>query len=68
LQDVTGVAVFGSVTRIYSPKELNQRRLNHGSFIFAGALLVGVYGAVLLAQTLEMEFMTIVKTTVRQWL
>lgn len=66
LQDETGVAVFGSVTRVYSPEELVQRRINHGSFILVGVLLLISYGAVLLVQLNEVEFMTIVKTTVRQ--
>ena len=68
LQDETGVAVFGSVTRVYSPEELVQRRINHGSFIVVGVLLLISFGAVLLVRVNEIEFMTIVKTTVRQWI
>lgn len=66
LLDRTGVAVFGSVTRVYSPRELTQRRLNHGSFILTGALLLVFYGAVLLLQFYEINFMAMVKAAIGQ--
>ena len=68
LQEITGVAMFGGVTRVYSHKDLVRRRLNHAAYVTAGTLLITVFIAVILVQVFEFEVIANLRQTVRLWL
>lgn len=68
LQELTGVAMFGGVTRVYSHKELVRRRINHITYAVAGALLATVFVAVVVVELLELEVLSVLRQAVRLWL
>lgn len=66
LQDATGVAVFGSVTRVYSEKELKQRRLQHGAYVLVGILLLSVFSGMLMIEFMELGVLDHLRQVVGQ--
>lgn len=48
LQKLSGLPVFGSVSRIWTPELLLKRRIQFGAFIGVGVVLLIAYGGVLL--------------------
>lgn len=68
LQDVTGVAVFGSVTRVYSEKELVRRRVQHGAYVITGILLLVVFSGFLTIEFMELKVLDNLRQTVGQWI
>ena len=68
LQEITGVAMFGGVTRVYSQKELVRRRLNHAAYVAAGTLLLTVFVSVVVVQVFELTLLSTLRQAVRLWL
>lgn len=48
LQKLTGVPVFGSVSRVWTPELLFKRRLEFGAYILAGTIMLFAYSGVFL--------------------
>lgn len=68
LQELTGVAMFGGVTKVYSHKELVKRRINHAAYLVSGGLLTAVFLAVLFIELFEGGRLVAVRQMMRSWL
>jgi polysaccharide chain length determinant protein (PEP-CTERM system associated) len=70
LRQLTGFPVFGSVSRIWTPELRFMRKIELGVFLFAGILLLLVYGWVLLVYRGDVSAIGLdeILQTVRQWL
>ena len=68
LQELTGVAMFGGVTRVYSHNELVKRRINHAAYTVIGSLLIMAFVAVVLVELLDIESLTTLRQVVRSWI
>lgn len=68
LQETTGVAVFGSVTKVYSGKELMQQRIKHASYMLAGILLCVMFAGVVFVQQHESNYLDNLRLIAGHWI
>jgi len=65
LRQVTGLPVFGSVTRIWTPQLLLKKRVEFGGFLSVTALLAAVYIGVVFVGTANPEISSTIVNSVR---
>lgn len=56
LQELTGMPVFGSVSRVYTDSELLKQRLKYTAFVIASMLLLVMFGGVILIQHYDLMY------------
>lgn len=65
LRQVTGLPVFGTVSRIWTPQLLMKKRIEFGGFVSVAVLLVVVFVGVIFIGTSNSEFSDSIMHTVR---
>jgi len=65
LRQVTGLPVFGTVSRIWTPQLLLKKRVEFGGFLSVVALLVIAYAGVIYVGTSNVEFSSSIDKSVR---
>ena len=65
LRQVTGLPVFGSVSRVWTPQLLMKKRIEFGGFVSVGLILCVAYLGVIFIGTSAPELKDQVKNTVR---
>lgn len=68
LQETTGIAVFGSVTRVYSGKEFMRQRIKLTAYVLAGALLGIVFVGVVFVQQYESNYLDNLRLIAGRWI